>query len=767
MPRQIQGSQRDFSYGEVDVDLKRSDEHPARKGGLRQMANARIHNSGTLQNRSGRRALYPITNSGTRTERFTIAAGKVFDIQFAAGRLKIIDNTGATVGNFTLQGNGAALPWASVADINSIVYAILGLSMYVTFAGMRPQVITFDGISSWSIADYAELIVGSQKRTFFYRISPQGITLLPSLQAGLITVSASAPVFSASQVGTRIRYINRQLLITAFISSTAVSAVVQEPLPGSQQIAFATNPNQIYSIGDIVNGSASGSKGIVTGFGGGNSIFVQLISQNTSTITSQNPSSFGATTTFAFLPTDAIVGPGGSLVPSTISGIVPPQACTIWDEEVMNSFRGYPASCFVDQFRLGLCNFPVVPGGIGWSAINAPTDLYVGAISSNAMFELAPDKVQVRYVVPGPESSEFVFCDRRIYYIPISPTNPLRPGSVQFQILSGDGCAQVQPRLAQEAILYVNAGQNSMMAVIATGAYFRPFNTKSLSDFHAHLFTNIIAIAAPGADGTFNERYAYVLNSDGTITVGKYRAESLLTNEPVIGWGPWSGAGAVTWIGAFASDIVFTSSYFGNGVVEILDDTQYLDAALPVNNLPTPFVVGGKGPLWLIAPGQTVTLMDQVTRNMGTYQVDANGFIVPQFNGGEDLTRLSLVAGQQWNMTIEPFTPLAQSGSDMHQRMKMRQIAQLAAHFLNSSGFTIAMLFSSKQSPLTPALGTMMNQRRVPAYFTDEDATLPPILREWCEIYSPTGSSYDPRVAIIKDTPGPLLIAEIAMEISI
>ena len=31
--------------------------------------------------------------------------------------------------------------------------------------------------------------------------------------------------------------------------------------------------------------------------------------------------------------------------------------------------------------------------------------------------------------------------------------------------------------------------------------------------------------------------------------------------------------------------------------------------------------------------------MDQVTRAMGTYKTDANGFIVPQFNGGENLER--------------------------------------------------------------------------------------------------------------------------------
>jgi hypothetical protein len=33
----IEGAQRDFSFGEIDVDFKRNDDHPARKAGLRQM----------------------------------------------------------------------------------------------------------------------------------------------------------------------------------------------------------------------------------------------------------------------------------------------------------------------------------------------------------------------------------------------------------------------------------------------------------------------------------------------------------------------------------------------------------------------------------------------------------------------------------------------------------------------------------------------------------------------------------------------------------
>src|ERR1019366_8620981 len=130
----------------------------------------------------------------------------------------------------------------------------------------------------------------------------------------------------------------------------------------------------------------------------------------------------------------------------------------------------------------------------------------------------------------------------------------------------------------------------------------------------------------------------------------------------------------------------------------------------------------------------------------------------------------SLVVGQPWTMTIEPFAPEAQPGADMlhpTQRMGLRQFANFAVYFLNSSGFLLASLFSGKQTASSPAPGTIMNQRRIDPWSIGDDATKPPPLREWMEAWPPPGSSFDPRAAIIKDSPGPLTICEIAMEISI
>lgn len=763
MPKQIQGSQFDFSYGEIDVALKRRNDHPARKAGLRQMANARILNSGGTQNRPGRSALFPTI--GTRVEEITMSPGNDFKLAFSAGRLQVFNSLGAQVASFSVQGNGAALPWTAL-DVNQIVYASIGLSIFITFGhSMRPQVVSWNGISTWSIVDYTELLLANQKRTPFYRISPQGITMLPGGRTGAITLITSAPVFTAAHVGTRMRFVGRQVLITGFISPQVANATVQESLNGHQNLGIATDPRPSFSIGDIVLGGTSGSKGIITAISGA-AIDVQLITTNATQVT-VGDTFRGEQRTVSFLTAETLVGPAGSVAIGSAGPIDDPTiGVALWDEEVMNSHQGYPASVFADQFRLGFCDFPSIPGGIGWSGINSPNDLYVGADPASAIFEVAPGKVRVFYVVPGPESSEIVFCDKRVYYIPINETNPLKPGSVSFKIVSSDGASQVQPRAMQETVIYINAGGNSVMAVVAPGAYYRPFNVKSLTDFHSHLFRNAAAIAAPTADDTFAERYIYVLNGDGSIVCGRYTTQDGQL-EGAIGWGPWSGAGTVKWISAWNSDVLFTTQYFGAGVCETLNDTVYMDANLFVNALPTAFAAPvGKGPLWWI-PSQSVALIDQVTRFMGIYQIDADGFIIPQGQGGEDLALASLAAGQIWTMTTEPFAPDAQSGADAGQRMKKRQYSYFNVYVINSTGFYMAGLFSSQQLPTSPALGTIMNQRNVPAYNAGENALLPPTQRETVESYAPVGSTFDPRAAIIKDTPGPLLIAEFALELTI
>src|SRR5215469_2801171 len=844
----ITGAQIDFSAGELDDSVKRAHDS-IQKIGARNMTNWRVLSSKALQNRSGRSALFPFFSAQVgRVEEFTIGSN-FFLIAFSSGKLSVASPTGTLLFNtgtflLTPAGSPVSVPWNTDNDIGANVWTQIKNSIYITYPSGAPnnvpQVLSWDGVSTWTCTPYNETISNGQKRTPFYRISPPNITMVPSATTGNINITFSAPVLSSGMVGTRMRYANRQIQITSFVNANNGTATVCDPLPPSQTITTSAQSGT-FSVGDLVTGSLTGAQGIVTGTpnqesfhqssGGGPARIGDFLTGSPSTATGTVISAYfdgvtwqytvqiasgsfangdtisgssggGGPFTIAgvsgvslivqilpnasniiklFSTSDTIVGPSGSATISTVTGGAP-QAISVWDDEVMNFFRGFPTSVFADQTRLGFCNFPSVPQGIAWSAINLPYDLFVGALPDNAIFELAPDNSQVFFVTPGMESSEFVFTDRAIYYIPITPTVPLVPGSVAFNKLSDFGClAHVQPRRAEQTIVYIKAGGGSVGAVQAPGAYYRPYVVDNISEIHSHLFINQSprAIAIPSGPTQFAELYIYILLANGTLVTGRYvMRQGLLEpgpeGKPAIGWLPWSGAGAVTWIAARQSDMIFTTSYVPNGVpavsvVERLDNNQYLDGALLVNSLPAPFTPpGGKGPLYVYpGPNSTVVLIDLGTLFLGTYHVDANGFLIAQGTPGENLSSIQLVAGQSWTAALEPFMPEAPPGQSAHQRMMKRRVSRMAVYRSNGTGYVMARLFAGPLIPGSPALGTIVNSRRFPTWYPNENATLPPPLRDDAQRWRPLGRAFDPRVGILKDTPGPLVIEEFGIEVTI
>jgi hypothetical protein len=840
----ITGAQRDFSAGELDVEMKRADDNPIMKTGARQMLNWRILNSHAVKQRPGRTALFK--ENGPRVEPILMRPGQLFYLAFGAGYLRIYNAAGALVAGTTVMAGsgGLPLPWTA-ATVGAITYVVSNansqFAVYIFFAdgapNNRPQLLLWDGVSqtsTWTLQPYLEAIAaGGQKRTFFSRISPPNITMQPSAVRGAINIAFSGAVLVAGMVGARMRYAGRQISITGVSGPQNGTAQVIEPLPPGQTLTISASSG-FMSIGDVIRGASSGAVGIVittptqqavtftylsgafmiigasvTGAPSGATGTIIAIDYGTGTAT------ISLTTATLFAVADTVSGGGGAitltsvggaslvvqLIPASGSNIiafivetvvgqsgtaavsavatVAPQAIAVWDDEVMNTFRGYPSSVFFDQSRLGMCNFPSVPSAIGWSGLSLPTDLYVGSSPQNAIFNLAPGNVQVQYVVPGMESSEFVFTDTKIFYIPITPQIPLIPGNVNFNELASHGSMPgVQPKRAQQSVVYMPAGGGVVGAVQSPGSYNRPYIIDSLSELHAHLFTAspAIAIAIPSAATQFEENYIYITLRNGTVVVGRYEMKQGLIEagqdgKPRIGWSPWNGVGTVLWTAALQDAVIFTTSYTSSFpsfvLVEQLDANQYLDMAIAVNNLPAAFVPpAGRGPLFAFANGP-VTLMDQGYRMMGTYQVDGNGFIVPQGNGGENLASASLIAGQAWTSILEPFVPDAQPGQDVGQRMFKRRIARFAAYVSNSTGFVMARLFSGPLTRVSPALGTVMNSYRVPAWNQDDDATQPPPLREEAQRSRPLGRSFDPRVAIVKDTPGPLTIHELGTEATI
>jgi hypothetical protein len=858
----IIGAQRDFSAGELDHSVRRADENPTMKAGARQMRNWRILSSRALQNRSGRSALFP---EAGRVERITMAPGQDFYLVFGTGYLRVYNVAGTQVFSSSLRGDGSAIPFSA---LQQITYAIAAKSIYIFYADGAPnnipQILTWDGVSqtsTWTLTNFAETITnGAQKRTLFYRISPQNVTMLPSGTLGTVNITFSQPgILVSGMIGTRLTWAGRELTIVSVTDSSHGTATVNEALPPAQQLGLsntvgsfvpgdvvigsisgatgivATSPDHqqlaflhnilgTFFVGNAVAGGTSGATGVITsnGYYAGPpydttyynvslstaTLFVnnELVTcaatgQSATTETSGGasagnfvvqllPKSGGAIATFT--TSDLVVGPSGSASITSVTTVAP-QPIGVWADEVMNKFRGYPSSVFYDQGRLGLCNFPAVPSGLAWSAIGLPLDFYVNAeagnvLPSTAIFEIVPGKSQVLYVSAGMESSEFVFCDNAIYYIKIDPVVPLEPGSVAFNQLAAFGILpNVQPRRSEQSIIFIRAGGGQVGAVQAPGAYYRPYIVDSISELHSHLFLPeqaalAVAIAIPSASLQFEELYIYILLADGTLVVGKYAMRQGLIEpgpegKPHVGWMPWDSAATVNWIAAHQDEVTMTSFYGGGGtsIVEKLDDDQFLDGTVTVNALPAPFTPPvGKGPMFklfgignVFGVTNTVFLIDQGTRFMGTYNIDANGFIVPQFIAGEDLTSRQLVAGQNWKATLEVWAPDAPPGQGNKQRMIKRRVSHFSVYVSNSSGFVMSRRWPGRVTPAQPFDDQIVSSRRVATWSIGEDPTKPPLLRAETQRWRPLGRSFDPRIVIVKDTVGPLLIHEVGMEVTI
>jgi hypothetical protein len=310
------------------------------------------------------------------------------------------------------------------------------------------------------------------------------------------------------------------------------------------------------------------------------------------------------------------VGPHGTCTAGTVS-VVAPAPTVEWDEEAISDFRGWPKSCFFDQNRLGFCDLPAVPGGLAYSGIGIYDNFMVGALPTNPFFEIAPDRAHVYHVVS--KGDEFFITDRGIYYCPISETNPLKPGSMQFLRFSADQASSVKPVQTSQAILFVNAGLTRIIAIVVnTHSLYVPWASHEVSLYHSHLIKSPVAMAVASDGAQVPEEYVYVLNSDGTIAVGKFDVA-----KEWAGWLPWSGGGVVKWVASLGDNLLMTTTYTSGGtpvtIAEEFDNTQYLDGAVTLNAVTANMQAG-------VEPTIESPLVGVATTTMTSYAAAAAAF---------------------------------------------------------------------------------------------------------------------------------------------
>jgi hypothetical protein len=569
---------------------------------------------------------------------------------------------------------------------------------------------------AWEMNNFVfeETPAGAKKQPY-YKFVQSAVSLQPSARSGAVTLTFSDPVLDAEHVGVSFRYHGREIQVTAVSSATSGTGTVIDVLPPTMRVICASaNQRNSIRIGEVVVGATSGSEGLVVAYN-------STVNLDVIVFTGDN-----------FTDTEFIVSPSGRAVVTGTPSEQSAAATPVWDEAVMSDFRGWPSGLEWDRSRLIMCNFPQLPRAIVWSAIGAPRDMLVGAAADDAFFEFASGNGRVLHVVGG--ADQYVLTDIGVMYIPISEASPLIPGSVAFRPIAAIGSGIVQPVSMHEGIVYATANRKSLIAIIPTGQTSFPYRTLNISEFHADLFTGVRSLAAMTGGGEQAEQYLWASQDDGTAVTGKFNPA-----EEWVGFVSVTSEGLIKWITALAGEVLFNVLYDDLWTMETLDPDQYLDCAVPLNQ-PFPTLRPDpedetKGRLWFLA-GETVDIMEG-TDYLGARVVDEDGFIVEET--GDDFSGATVSAGFGWTVDISPWLPNKGEGDAMGQRLRRRRVKMAGVTVQDTGAFTfIGRAFGGDAATVS---GTFRahGQRR----------------------------EFEPECRLTKTTPGPLLVTELAGEVTV
>lgn len=694
--------QRDFSAGEIDPDTIRRDDTDIFKYGVRYARNLQTTPSGAIQRRFGRRMLFIETG---RTDQFQpFHDGLRYYLSFGDGYIRIRHQNMIVVQELSA-------PWTT-AMLPNLIWDFYENKVFVCGPGMRTQVISVDEDSRvWSIADFQfDRKLSGTYQAPFYRFGSKGATMQVSATSGSgITVTFSANVLNPAHVGTIFEYAGRQVQIDSVSSPTTASATALERLAPTIQYGLLDSTEiEGFTIGEIAETSVSG-------------VQIEIIDIDIP----------GKTITGVVLnqyrqrdPSDRLVGPNADANTESMS-IVTPGATTQWTEIFMSDYRGWPQSVAVDDNRIIFCDFPQFKAAIIWSAVDDPMNYLIEAASdTSAIFEYLQADCRVFHVVGGYD--EFAITDRGVFYIPVSGDNPLKPGSVEFNLLYSGRISSVRPVQVTEGALFVDEARTGIYAINATGAQARPYQVTELTKGYRHLFNSIVAMGSNAGTPQNANRQVYVVNGDGTLVLGQYNVE-----RQYIGWLKHTSAGAVKDVSTRFDEAKFLTVYSELSVIEENDSSVKGDCSQAV--------VGGV--INSAFAGKTMQVWADGFY-LGDAVIGASG-VVPGIAGFT-----SVVVGFLFAWSLSPLFAQTDGGNDLKQNLRRRRIVRAAARVQDTQEF-------------------QMGTRLFAGYVGGDDFAAPMPLRSDTFTHRVLGRDFDPQLPLEQTFPGEFKLLELTTEITI
>lgn len=209
-----------FTAGEVSADLLGRGDLRAYENGALKLRNVFIQPTGGVVRRSGLR--YIDTVAGT---------GRLIAFEFNTAQtylLVVTDFQIAVYANGVLQ-TTLVTPWAE-EDIAQLAWTQSADTLLLVHPDTSPKKLTRSSGGVWSVVDWVFYQPAARIYQPMYKFADASVTVLPSGTTGTITLTASAAVFESGHIGTRIRVVDKEVLVTSVDSPTVVTVIVQETL---------------------------------------------------------------------------------------------------------------------------------------------------------------------------------------------------------------------------------------------------------------------------------------------------------------------------------------------------------------------------------------------------------------------------------------------------------------------------------------------------------------------------------------------------------
>jgi hypothetical protein len=725
MPRSA-SLQTNFSSGEIAPGLLMRRDTQQYRDGAKSLFNRRCLLEGGTCRRPG--SIYVADVPGaSRLEEWVVDTTTSYIAVFSDGRVDFFTSAGASAGNLT------GCPWTGTMW-QEMDYEQLSNTAFIAHQSFMTQVITRTGASSWARADLS-FITGPSGNTYqpFYKTAEDAVTITPSDVTGSVTLTSSAALFVAGHVGKRFKWQNKELNVTGFTSSTQVTATVIERLPPTYNIvltAAATgfiDANSIF-VGDVVEGTVSGARGVVTVVNTGTNTITVLL-DTTQPFAAIGGSGRGGDAGTGVAADDRIAAPGGA-AKITSTTVTTPAASKVWSEQLVSSVRGYPGVVKLHRGRLMLAGHTYVPNGIMGSRPGIIYDFDVGeGADGDGFFATIGEDFGSTIVDLISAEQLIIITDGGMYYIPETATNPIRPSSLAFFAFGDKWKFGRRPKAVHYDGGIVVAVEDLIIKAKPTGDTSRMWVAEEVSLLASHLISSPIDISVCSNFDGGPERYCVITNSDGTIAVMQMVESQKLRN-----FTPWErGDSAGLWIStaSLAGTIYSVVNEDGDHYLEIFRQDVTLDSVTSCAN---------EAALVAADPGYSGGGIARVVTQ------DNNFHLGPLPLAGDFPPAGPYWLGYTYESVIETMPPVIESQAGQKTGELMR-IIKAEVHVMESARFA--------------AEGYELE-----AYQVTDDPTIAPPVKNGPQRFRFLGWERMPTLSITQIDPLPLTVLAIEMEIA-